>query len=190
MTDPIQLLWSAGGADARAPSPTELRVRARRLRRRTRLRDAVEYASGMAGAGVFAFYWTNAANGLVAAGCALVILGTMVVMAGLWRRRVRAASDAAAEAGVGYLRGQLAAHRDALAGVARWYLAPVVPGLVTFLAGVGVDIAERRGGTTAAIATGATLAFVIGVFALVLVANRRAARALDAEIAALDHIHS
>lgn len=186
MTDPLQQLWREEAQDAHPPSPAELAVRARSLARRTHIRDGLEYASGLIVMLVFACYWATAANALVAGGCALTLAGTLIVMMGLWRRRVRAPADAGAEVGVGYLRGLLASQRAALASVGRWYLAPLVPGLLLFLAGVWVQIAERRTPAAATVAIGLTLAFVLVIFALILVANRRAAASLAAEIATLD----
>lgn len=186
MTDPIQTLWAGAEGDARPPSTDVLRDRARTLRRRTRIRDTVEYASGLIGVGVFVLYGTVAANALVAAGCALTIAGTLAVMVGLWRRRLRRAPDDAAAASAGYLRDLLVRQRDMLASIGRWYLAPVVPGMLVFLAGRWVDLAARRDAASATVVIGAALAVIGLVGALVLWANHRAARALTADIVALD----
>lgn len=186
MTDPFQQAWMAGDHDARPPAAASLHRRARQVARRAWLRDAGEYAAALVVVIVFALYWRGAASLLIAAGCALTIAGTLAVVAGLWRRRVRAVPDPAA-AGASYLRAELAQQRDMLADVARWYLAPLTPGALVFVAGKWQAIAEVAPGRATAAAL-ATLALTGAVAGGVWLLNHRAARRLDAEIAALDRL--
>jgi hypothetical protein len=77
--------------------------------------------------------------------------------------------------------------RDLLASVPRWYLAPFVPGMALFIAGVTLD-RLAAGATMAAIAPGLArgVGEIVGIFALVALLNYVTSRKLTRAIAALD----
>ena len=118
-------------------------------------------------------------SGFVKLGAALVVLGTLVVMWQLGRRAgARALPADLADSGLQFQRAQLARQRDALRSVWRWYLAPLVPGLVMFLWGVQ----GGRVGPIELVVDG----LVVSVLAWVAWINHRAAARLQREIEALD----
>ena len=183
MTDPLQSLWAAQDADAQPPSADALRRRARRLHRRVWLRDSLEYAAAAVVVAVFAWYAQRSPNGVYTAGCVAIIAGALTVAAGLWRRRARRTPGA--EATADHLRSELVRQRDLLASVPRWYLAPMVPGLLLFNAGVWlarVSQSPARANLGAAVA----LALLAGATAGIWWLNKAAARRLDADIISLD----
>lgn len=184
--DPIVNLWTAQQADARAPSAAELAARATALRRRLWVRDAVEYVAGGLAIGGFGWIALTAPDWGIRLACLAVIAGTCLVMRNLWRRRPGNDSAALAADSLSYYRGLLVAQRDALASVGRWYLAPFVPGMVLFIAATVRATAEAASLAAALVSGVIGSAIIAAVFALVLWLNRRAARAIDAEIAALD----
>ena len=186
MSDPLITLWTAQQRDARGLSHDELARRSQLLRRRVLRRDLTEYAASLFVIVIFGSFALSAANWPMRIACLVTILGTCVVMWNLWRRRPK--DDPAALAGdaLGYLRGQLIAQRDALASVARWYLGPFLPGMTLFVAAMAHESAQTMP-LAAALAIGGVGAAVIATaFWYVLRLNRRAARALDQQIAALD----
>jgi hypothetical protein len=184
MSDPLISLWTAQQADAAALSPRELARRAARLRRRVLLRDATEYLAGMlviiafGGIAWFLPPWP------MRLACATIIAGTLVTLWNLWRRRPRDDAAALADSAAAHYRRQLVHQRDTLASVGRWYLGPLVPGMLVFTAAMAHARADNL-----LLAIGNAiflLAITGGAFGFVLYLNRTAARRLDAEIAALD----
>jgi hypothetical protein len=186
MTDPIQTLWAEDASDARGPSPDALHARARRLRRSLWLRDTLEY-----GAALFVVIWFGRQALLttswpIQAACGLIILGTLMVAAGLWRRRERHPVGADADVGVAHLRARLVRQRDMLASVPRWYLGPLVPGVTAFVVAQALERARQVGPERATVSALIAAAVIFAVFAGVWWLNRRGARAFEQEIAALD----
>ncbi|MBX3595657.1 hypothetical protein [Sphingomonas sp.] len=186
MSDPLIHLWTAREADAGAIPPEQLRARDAALRRRAWRRDLIEYAAGALVVAIFAWYILLIPETSMRIASAVIIAGTLIVMRNLWKRRAVEDPAALADDAIACYRSRLAQQRDMLASVARWYLAPLVPGLVLFVIATVVASA-RVMAIGPALATGAiTLAFAGALFVGILLLNRRAARTLDAEIAALD----
>ncbi|WP_422056854.1 hypothetical protein [Sphingomonas sp.] len=185
MSDPIVTLWTAQHKDARAPSPAELTERARVLRRRVWRRDATEYAAGALAAGVFGWMGLASPDWGVRTACLVQIAGLLLVMRNLWTRRPVDDPAALDRDALSHLRALLTAQRDVLASVGRWYIGPMLPGMILFLAAVTrVTAASTGWGPALAVAALAT-AIASGVLYGVLRLNRNAARTLDAQLAAL-----
>jgi hypothetical protein len=94
--------------------------------------------------------------------------------------------EALAMPALAFLRDQLMRQRDALAGVWRWYLAPLVPGMALFIAATyrAMRTAMPTGAAIAGIAP--SIIVIVAIFVAIHFINRAAARRLDREIAALD----
>lgn len=185
MNEPIANLWAAQHRDAAPPDAETLSRAEARLRRRIFRRDAIEYAAGLLGAGMFVNFGLQTSDWGVRIGCAAVVLGMIVVLANLWRRRPPA-PEALAEPILAFHRLQLVQQRDALASVWRWYLGPLLPGMALFLLAV---VRESAGHVplSSAVAGGAVAAGIVaGLFWGIHRLNLRAARSLDARIEALD----
>jgi hypothetical protein len=80
-------------------------------------------------------------------------------------------------------RRQLERQRDLLAGIWRWYLGPLVPGLVLFA--VSLPFEQSRSGPRAWIGTAVVLSIGAAVFVGIARLNRMAARQLQRKIDAL-----
>lgn len=186
MSDPIVTLWTAQHADARAPSPAELTERARMLRHRVWRRDATEYAAGALAAGVFGWMGVVSPDWGVRIACLVQIAGLIVVMRNLWTRRPVDDPAALDRDALSHLRALLTAQRDVLASVGRWYIAPMLPGMILFLGAVSRVTATNTGWGPALVVAALATAIVCGVVYGVLRLNRHAARTIDAQIAALD----
>ncbi|MFL9840953.1 hypothetical protein ABS767_08275 [Sphingomonas sp. ST-64] len=186
MSDPFITLWTAQERDARGLSHDELARRSRLLQRRVLRRDLIEYAAGLLVIFIFGRFALDAQAWPMRVACIVTIVGTCAVMWNLWRRRPHDDPAALARDAHGYLRSQLVEQRDALASVARWYLGPFMPGMTLFV-GAMVHESAQRMPLAAALVIGAIGAGVIAAtFWMVLGLNRRAARSLDQQIAALD----
>ncbi len=186
MSDPIVTLWTAQHRDARGPSPAELVERARVLRRRVWRRDAIEYAAGALVAVAFSWMGLASPDWGVRIACLVQVVGVLVVMRNLWTRRPTDDPAALDRDALSHLRALLTEQRDALASVGRWYIGPMLPGMILFLAAVSRVTASKTGWGPALGVAALAAAIVCGVFYGVLRLNRHAARTLDSQIAALD----
>lgn len=183
--DPIQTLWASQQIESFTICVEEIRVRASQLQTSVQRRNFGEYAVGGALIVVFTAAAFLAGSTLGKIGCALTAAGVAVVM---WRLAVVARAASAhdvlvAESWVMFYRSELVRQRDALSSIWKWYLGPLVPGMVVYWLSIvlkpGADFSD---GVIAAAGLGVTAA----VFAAVASANRRAAAVLQAEIDMLD----
>lgn len=188
MTDPLSDLWSGEAADARFTDPAALESKHTEFERRVRRRNLTEYLAGGLVTPIFAWIaWLTAQAGevVITLGWVVGIVGMAVVLTALYHRAGnlphRPEEDCRS-----HLRAQLEHQHEALASVPRWYLAPLIPGMVLVLVGSVLPIARGAGWVAALFAFAVPALFVAGVFAGIAWLNRRAARALEAEIAALD----
>lgn len=186
MSDPIVALWTTRQAATPAPAPETLIVRARGLRRRVMLRDLREHIAGVFVALAFGAIAISNPDWGVRLACVVLIVGVMAVSANLWRNRITDNPAALGQDSLGYYRAQLVAQREMLASVGRWYLGPILPGMVLFVLAMARASAAQLGLaaalTTAAVATGV----IGGVFYAILWLNRRAAHALGVELARVE----
>ncbi len=180
--DDLQSLWTTQKEEPFSMSLSDLRARAQLLQSRVRRRNLIEYAA--AALVVVAFGWVafTASSIVGQAGAALIVIGTLYVC---WRlyalaRAAEVGGFETAESCADFHRGELVRQRDALRGIWRWYLGPLVPGMVVFWIGVGA--APSGGIAKAAIGLGIGAAVFFGIAK----ANAAAAKALQAEIDALD----
>ena len=183
--DPIQVLWADQPKEDFVMSLTDIRARSSKLQSIVRRRNVVEYAAGALVIAVFGIVAFVMPGVLAKIGCGLIAAGTAYVM---WRLHVlaRAATRdemSAAESLSQFYRHELARQRDALSSIWRWYLGPLIPGLVVFWLAMIVNIPVRP---AAWVAGALGLAITAGVFTAIAAANKRAARSLQAEIDALD----
>jgi hypothetical protein len=190
--DDLQSLWATQKEEAFSMSLADLQARASLLQSRVRRRNAIEYAAGALVVGAFSWVAVSA-NGIVTqAAAVLIALGAVYVC---WRLYALARAAAVhgfetAESCADFHRGELVRQRDALQGIWRWYLGPLVPGLVLFWIGVGISptvelpLFGRIALSVVGLGVGAALFFGIAR------ANAAAAKALQAEIDAIDRMRT
>ena len=171
--------WQSQSATLPSLSPGDLRDQAVALQRRIARRNLREYLGGAVVVPAFSIYAWYFQDWAIRLGALLVILGTLLVM---WQIHVRAAARALPGdfgcTGLRFQRGELCRQRDALRGVWRWYLGPLVPGLVVFMWGV-------QGGLAGPVVLPADL-MMVTASSLIIWLNRRAAASLQRRIDALD----
>jgi hypothetical protein len=182
--DPLRALWRAQPTkEIPEMSLEQLRERSGRLARKVAAR---KWAETIAGSVSMLFL---AALGALATGahllqlaCILLVVGEAIVIAGMWRRSAPTAAPVGASTGeyLGFYRGELAKERDRLRTMARWYLAPVAPGIfllpIAVCAAIGVPLLVV--GVVATVSTAFTYAIIVAV-------QRRSARRIAFEIEAL-----
>ena len=188
MTEPLSALWSGDAVDARFTDPAALERKRTEFERRVRRRNLIEYLAGGLVIPAFAgVAWLTAQMGevVMTLGWMLAIAGVVVVLTALYHRAGNLPHRPEADCR-SHLRAQLEHQRQALASVPRWYLAPLVPGVLLVLVGSVLPVARDAGWIAALIAFALPAVVVTAVFAGIAWLNRRAARALEAAIAALD----
>lgn len=185
MTDPIADLWVQQHRNAAAPDRDALAQTSVRLRRRVRRRDLTEYVAGLLAAAIFVHLAIYAQDWGVRVGCAAIVLGTSATLFNLWRRRPHGPENYEA-AGVDYHRAQLVHQRDVLASVWRWYLAPVVPGMMILVVAIGRTAGQHMSTGAAVLAMSTAVLPVVAVLWGIHKLNRAAARRLQKTIDALD----
>lgn len=136
--------WQSGGSAAPLPPLEELRARADKFHRTIARRNWLEYAVGIVLIATFGSVllfgplpWHDGPTAVVKLASALALVGVAVVM---WQLHHRAAPLSPPEHGgqlsvLEFQRRELVRQRDALKSVLLWYLAPLVPGLLVFMAG-------------------------------------------------------
>lgn len=178
----LHSLWQGGGGDSLAPLPLdEIKRRAGRLGDLVRRRNRIEYGAAAIVILGFALYTVILPGLLLKLGSLLTIAGALVVVWQLARRTSR--PDPAAEAVDirSHYRGRLVREEHMLSRVGRWYLGPLLPGLIVFTAGQGAIWGGAK-----PLGFAAFVAFTLLVFAGVWWLNHRAAAMLRAQIDRLD----
>lgn len=176
----LRALWQSGAAEI-APLPiAEIKRRAGKLSDSVARRNRREYIAIGIVAAVFALYAIILPGYWLKIGSLLVIAGTLFVGWQLARRSSRPDPDAEAADVRTYYRARLVTEEHMLARVGRWYLAPLIPGLAVFLAGI----------SRVANLSPLSFAILVAVHALVFLGiwwlNRRTAAILRDQIARID----
>lgn len=190
MTETIRDLWAADSTHQPPLSTEELQRRSARLDARVRRRDRIEYVAGgfvilgFAAVALLVPIWP------LRLAFAAVVIGTAMVMRNLARRSPPPSPEALGRDSLGYYRARLTQQSAALHSVWRWYLGPLIPGMLMIYVAVGWLAAERIGWPAALTHIAPQLAVPVGAFLFIGWLNARTARALDREIAALDALHA
>lgn len=188
MTEAIRDLWAADTVHQPPLSTEELHRRSARLDARVRRRDRIEYVAGGFVILVFAAIAVLVPLWPLRLAFAAVMIGTAMVMRNLARRSPPPSPAALGRDSLGYYRARLTQQSAALHSVWRWYLGPLIPGMLMIYATIGWLSAERIGWLTALAHIAPQLAVPVGAFLFIGWLNARTARALDREIAALDAV--
>ena len=173
-------LWQRDAA-AFDPMPVEeIRRRASRLGDIVARRNLREYMAAAIVIAGFAVYAVVLPGLLFKLGSLLVIAGTLFVSWQLTRRTSR--PDPAAEATDirSYYRARLVREEHMLSRVGRWYLAPLLPGLLLFMTAQALD--DRYGMVGSTVLIGGPLL----LFGAIWLLNRRGAAMLRRQIARID----
>jgi drug/metabolite transporter (DMT)-like permease len=110
----------------------EVHARARKLRRRVRFRNLREYAAAAVAMVVFGLSTRSVPNPVMRIGAGLMIAGMLYVV---YQLHKRGSSREITGDCLEYYRRELERQRDAVSSVWRWYLGPMIPGLLVIALG-------------------------------------------------------
>jgi hypothetical protein len=132
--DHLQRLWQGQPEQGRAMSLDELRYRSRRLTRIVDRRNLREYVAGAVVAGACGYLAWKAPLPLMRVAAVLSVAGVMFIVYYLHRHGTARTmpADLALTSCLQFHRNELERQRDLLGGVWKWYLAPLLPGLILF----------------------------------------------------------
>lgn len=178
----LQSVWQSQPPEGIHMSLDEIRRRAGKLERRIYWRNGREYIAALAVVVFFGYQLLGTRDVVMGVGFGLVIAGMLYLMAhlhrqGSWRGMP---AEMGLASGVEFLRRELERQRNLLERTGRWYLAPLVPGLVVITAGAALRN-PQHGLILAAYAAPVALVFIF-VWRL----NQRAAQRLQRSIEELD----
>lgn len=167
-------------------SLADIHERAERFQTRIRWRNGIEHMAG--GIVVLAFGAIALAtpDWGVRTGVALIVAGVAYIS---WQliTRAGALTKPEGQTWAEFHRAELVRQHKALAGVWSWYLAPLLPGIVVFIFATAFSKADIDLPLQARLAVlGMAIVWITIVFGGVAWINARAAKKLEADIAALD----
>lgn len=188
MPHDLQEEWAGMSADAAFISPEQAQRKLDTFERKIARRNWIEYTAGAITGPFFAFYaWTSFTDGEVRLGLGWIAMlaGIILCLINLHRYGSNAPNDPA-QSVLSNLRSQMQRQRDALASIARWYVGPLLPGLVWVMI-ARTSQSDSNGDASIAIPV-AIILFTSAILAGILFINRRAARKLSREIDMLDEL--
>ena len=157
----------------------ELRKKALEFERRVRNRNWREYGAALLVAVACVWMLVAAPRWHVKAGAALSMVGIAAVCWNLYRKGSAEVLPDGAVVSRDWYRKELERQRDLLRDVWKWYLGPMVPGMVMWFGGGLLEHPERWR------VTAVTFGIGVAVFVVVGRLNTQAARRLDKEINSL-----
>ena len=188
-SDDIRSLWQSMPVDPVLISMDEMRARTQKFEQKIRRRNYIEYAASVLVVAIFGWYATFPlpATPLWPIANLMIIGGILLVVWNLHRKARASAppSDASAATLIDFQRAEFARQRDSLKTVWRWYVLPVVPGLILWFIAVAVGI-PAKDPVRAAIVLSGTALVVLVVFAAIILLNLLGAAHLQRQIDALD----
>ncbi|MDZ4692427.1 hypothetical protein [Terricaulis sp.] len=187
--DPLQSIWQNQSQEEFSMSLADIHTRAERFQSRIRVRNWGEYAAAAFVVAFFGWMAVTVPEPIVQIGAVLIVLGALYVCWKLHQLGRAASGDelnAGAQSWAAFHRAELTRQSDALRTVWRWYLAPFVPGMLVFLAGVSFTPANPAPLAARLTVFLVGLALTSAMFAVIAWLNAQAVKRLDAEIAALD----
>lgn len=177
----LKALWRTQDMET-GPMSIE-QIHARAFQTRVQTRNVVEYVASAFVIAIFGLYAVIFPDLVMKVGAVMVMIGAGVMAWQLHRRASARALPAGAAAGasLSFHRAELVRQREALRAAAWWYIAPFVPGMAVFIAGMA---RVRADGSLIPLAP---LAVLLAAYLVIwTIVNRRAASRLQAEIEDID----
>lgn len=178
----IKSLWQADTAEFQPMSLEEIHLQASNFSDKIRNRNLREYfAAGVVILG-FGFCVWSLPSPILKIASAYTIAASLFVIWQLHHRSSKPRHAAAAEPIIGHYRSRLIQERDNLASIWRWYIGPLVPGLVLFTVGKYVEEEDITAGWI-----GFHIGFPILITAGIWLYNKYGSDRLQRKIDALDY---
>lgn len=127
MSDEFQDLWQAQNPEPFHMSLEEIRKKAEKLQKRVRRRNAREYIASFVALGALGAALFSVHDLFRQIGSALLIAGLLYIV---YHLRTRGAAREITGDCLEFHRHELERQRDLLTSVWKWYLAPMIPGLL------------------------------------------------------------
>jgi len=186
--DDMKDVWQKQAAENATVSLEEVRRKAGRFRATIFWRNVREYSVLGLLTAWFGLYAWRSPFPVMRVGNGLTVAGLLYAGYQLHKRASAAAApaDLARKTCLHFHRAQLERQRDALRGVWRWYLGPMIPGLAVIAVAAGIAGFERSwsAGLAVVLFAVAGAMLYVGLGRL----NQGAARRLQGQIEALDAI--
>jgi hypothetical protein len=183
--DRLQKLWTQQTQEPFTMSLADIHLRAQNFQSRVRARNWIEYGAGVAVVlGFSAIAWAIPDWG-IRAGAALIIAGVLYVV---WQlsKRAGAAAKPEGQSWVEFHRAELVRQHKALSSVWSWYLAPFLPGTLVYVFATAFSSVGDLPLAARLVVLALAIAWIAAVSGGIAWINAKAAKKLEADIAALD----
>jgi Flp pilus assembly protein TadB len=172
-----QQLWQSQPVEGIHMSVEFLRKRSAKFERKIMWRNVREYVASLIATALLGYFFVSAPDALARITFGLFIAALLWISVQLHRKgsAKKMPADLDTLTSLRFYRTELERHREALASVWWWYLAPLVPGLLVYT--VGHAIRSPRPSVWAGLAL--MDAIVAGLFYAIWWMNTRAARCLQ-----------
>jgi hypothetical protein len=180
-------LWQNQKTEGVRMSVEQVRLEARRFQRKISARNLREYVAALA---VFAFFGYEFLRvrglPLLRVGFGLILAGTAYLVWHLLSKGSPAEADESAglSGWIEFRRRELVRQRDLLQGIWRWYLGPVIPGILVVVIAFGRVVWRRV--AHPAFLVGTDVLLMAAVFFVLDRVNAKGARKLQWQIDELD----
>jgi hypothetical protein len=139
-SEDMRHVWQSQGSGDAPLTLEELRQKGQRFRTTIARRNLREYVAIALMAPYFGYFAWTARLPLMRVGNGMIVAGLLYIAYELHRRA--SASPSPGEFGwescVAFHRAQLMRQRDALSGIWKWYLGPLIPGFVTVWVAISI----------------------------------------------------
>jgi Flp pilus assembly protein TadB len=181
----IRKVWQNQPREDSMVALTNIQTMADKFRRKILWRNGIEYVASILVIAIFGFYALRFDGLLFRIGCGLVIAATVFIV---YYLRTHGSptlpkNQVTLSEHVEFFKKELAKQRDLIRNVLWWYLAPFIPGLIFFLAGIVENGLIEKGPPLPV-----RIAVVTAVFAAVWLLNQWRARKLQQQIDTLDQM--
>jgi hypothetical protein len=181
--DDIRALWREQPTKEIPEMSLEvLQERSGRLSRKVAGRKWSETIAGSVSMVALAVLGVWASTPLLRLSCGMLVVGEAIVIVAMWRVSATASAPGGASTKdlLSFYRDELGRERDRLLTIARWYLAPVAPGIVLLPFGVYAAL-----GISSLVVSVVTVASTAVTYAIIIALHRRSAQRIARELASL-----
>ena len=133
----LKNVWQNQKVEGIRMSAEDIRRKAGKFRKKIFWRNAREYVAALVVVTFFGYQFGHATDTLTRVGLGLTIAGMVSVAWQLYRRGSSRSlpTEMGLASGLEFFKRELERQRDLLRSVAKWYLGPLIPGLLVILVG-------------------------------------------------------
>ena len=186
LENPVQKLWQDQPVEGIKMSAEMIHRRAAKFERKIWWRNVREYLASLIAISLLGYFFATAGDALSRFTFGLFIAGMVWIVVQLHRKGSARTMPEGADTltSLRFYRKELERHRDAVASVWAWYLAPLVPGFVVYTIGYAMKFHHPAAWAKLALMD----IIVAGMFFWIWKMNLRAARCLQRMIEELNGV--